>query len=160
VNKLSILCLGFLLQGCVGLAVGSYGTFEDEKISVSISSERNEFEYGASTTVLTKEILISSWGEPDAIEKIGSCEVDTYHDGYSWSGVGAFVVLFPIPLLVPSGSESNRFYFINGRFVRLVSEYGEITAAFGYMCGSSGCNGFAGPVNTDKVRKVEVTWCE
>lgn len=70
-KKLSIACLCLLLQGCVGLAVGTYGTFEDEKTSVSISSKRNEFSYGVSTTTLTKETLISSWGEPDAIEKIG-----------------------------------------------------------------------------------------
>ena len=159
-KKLSIVCLGLLLQGCVGLAVGTYGTFEDEKSSVSISSKRNELSYGSNATTVTKETLVSSWGEPDAIERIGSCEVVTYHDGYSWSGVGAFVVFLPVPLMVPSGKDESRFYFVDDQFVRLVSEYGEVTGALGYMCGSNECKGLAGPVNTDKAREVKVTWCE
>lgn len=158
-KKLSIFCLTFFLQGCVGLAVGTYGTFEDEKTSVNITSERNKFNYGASATALTKEALISSWGEPDAITQVGSCEVVTYHDGYSWSGVGAFIVFFPIPLVVPTGHDENRFYFVNGKSVGLITEYGEVTGALGYMCGSNECKGLAGPVNTEKPRQVEVKWC-
>lgn len=158
-KKLSILLAALLIQGCVGLAVGTYGTFEDEKSTVSISSSKNEFSYSSSSAALTKETLISTWGDPDGIVAEGKCEVLTYHDGYNWSGAGAFIVFFPVPILVPTGHDENRFYFINGEFVRLVSEYGEVTGALGYICGSNECKGMAGPVNTEKSRKIEVNWC-
>ena len=158
-KKLSILLVAILLQGCVGLAVGTYGTFEDEKSTAKISSTKNEFIYGYSAANLSKESLISAWGEPDSVSTEGKCEVLTYNDGYNWSGVGAFILFFPIPILVPTGHDENRFYFINGELVRLVSEYGEVTGALGYMCGSNECKGMAGPVNTKKSRKVKVNWC-
>lgn len=155
-----IVCLAVFLHGCVGLAVGTYGTFEGEKTSVSISNKRNAFSYGGSSTPLTKEVLLSSWGEPDAVDQVGHCEVVTYHDGYTWSGVGAFFVFFPIPLLIPTGHDENRFYFVDGELVGLVTEYGDVTGALGYMCGSNACRGLAGRVNADKPRKITVKWCE
>lgn len=158
-KKLTILCLAFILNGCVGLAVGTYGTFQAEKESFNISDEKNYFDYSVNTIKLTKEVLLSTWGEPDEIAKVGNCEVVTYYDGYNWSGIGAFIVFFPVPLLVPTGHDENRFYFINGESVGLVTEYSEVIGALGYMCGSNECKGLAGPVNSEKKRNIEVKWC-
>ena len=153
-----VTCFCFLLSGCAGLAVGTFGTFENEQNVVHISDKRNEFEYIAPKSTLTKEVLVSTWGKPDEISQYGKCEVVTYYDGYSWSGIGAFLVFFPVPLMVPTGYDENRFYFINGESVGLVSEYGEVTGALGYMCGSNECKGVAGPVTENK-RQIEVRWC-
>jgi len=159
VKKFLFVNLMLLLSGCAGLAVGTFVTFESEQNDVSISSERNSFDYEVNPKPLSKDELISAWGEPDESYSFGSCEVVTYYDGYSWSGFGAFVVVIPLPILVPTGHDENRFYFINDQSVGLVKEYGEVSSALGYMCGSNECNGLAGPVNENK-RKVDVKWCE
>ncbi|WP_345552539.1 hypothetical protein [Microbulbifer aestuariivivens] len=139
-----LICLTQLLTGCIGLAVGTFGTFESKQENTS----------------LTKDEIIASRGHPDTISTLGKCEVITYYDGYSWSGVGAFVVVIPIPIFLPSGHDETRYYFIDGKSVAQVTEYGEVTGALGYACGSNECGFSAGPVNTDKIRKVEVNWCE
>ncbi|ACR12306.1 putative lipoprotein [Teredinibacter turnerae T7901] len=159
-KKILIIVMLGVLQGCVGLAVGTYGTFESERSLVNISNEKNTFNYPGSTELLTKDQLLSAWGAPESIVKEGRCEIITYHNGYSWSGVGAFVFVVPIPILLPTGKEKNKFYFIDGEFVRLVSEYGEVAAAFGFMCGSNECGAQAGPVNNERTRNVDVTWCD
>ena len=138
-----IICLTQIITGCMGLAVGTFGTFESKK----------------ETPALSKENLIASHGKPDDFYKVGSCEVLTYYDGYNWSGVGAFVLVIPLPILLPSGHDESRYYFIDGKSVATITEYGEVSGALGYMCGSNECKGLAGPVNTDKSRTIEVTWC-
>jgi len=142
-RKIIVIFLAQVITGCMGVSVGTFGTFEIKQENIS----------------LTKEQLISRNGVPDDISTTGNCEVLTYFDGYSWSGIGAFVVIIPVPLLVPSGYDETRYYFINGKSVASVSEYGEITGALGFMCGSNECEALAGPVNTDKTREVKVTWC-
>lgn len=79
---------------------------------------------------------------------------------YNWSGIGAFVVIVPIPLVIPSGHDETKFYFIDNASVAAITEYGEVTSMFGYMCGSNECGFKAGPVNSDKTRKVTVDWCK
>lgn len=162
-KAMRILCFilaSSVLSGCVGVAVGTYGTFESESESFKLTDKRNEFGYGMADEVITKEHLMELWGAPNEIFSAGSCEVLTYYDGYTWSGVGAFFVVVPVPLLVPSGRDENRFYFRNGEALGLVREYGEVTGMFGFMCGSNECRAAAGPVNTGKRRKVNVGWCD
>ncbi|TKB45164.1 hypothetical protein [Thalassotalea mangrovi] len=154
-----LLALVMPLSGCVGLAVGTFGTFETKVSKPDISEERNQFDYKIEAPTFTKEALVNSWGEADEIIQDGVCEVLIYHDGYSWSGVGAFVVVVPIPLLVPSGYDENRFYFKDGYSVGLIKEYGEVTSALGYMCGSNECKFLSGTVNTEKTKKVEMAEC-
>jgi hypothetical protein len=147
------------LSGCIGLSVGSYGTFESKKESFNLLEQRNEQGYGENKSY-SKEEVISLWGKPDKISTNGSCDVLTYHDGYNWSGVGAFVLIVPIPLALPTGNDETKIYFKNNQSIKLTSEYGEITGMFGYMCGSNKCGFHAGAVNTDKTRIIPVTWCK
>jgi hypothetical protein len=146
-----------LLTGCVGLAVGSFGTFENSE-EFTPEPERNQFGFGGATSYTTERV-IELWGQPNESYKEGACTVYSYHDGLNWSGVGVFVLVVPVPLLVPSGKDEVRIYFRDNQRVAAVSEYGEVTSMFGYMCGSNECEFLAGAVNTDQTRKVSVTWC-
>jgi hypothetical protein len=107
-----------LMSGCVGLAVGTFGTFESGKEVGSRFSE-------------TREMLFSARGAPDSVESHGRCETLIYQHGWSWSGVGAFLGFVPVPLLVPSGYDEERLYLRDGRTVGEVSEYGEVTGMLG-----------------------------
>ena len=158
--RILIVLISFLfLTGCVGLAVGSYGTFEYQKENFNLADKRLEQGNGDRKSY-TKEEVISLWGKPDQVNANGGCEVLTYHDGYTWSGVGAFILIVPVPLALPSGNDETKIYFKNNQSIRLTSEYGEMTGMFGYMCGSNECGFKAGAVNTDKSRTIPVTWCK
>lgn len=147
------------LTGCVGLAAGTYGTFQAIDTSPNIGSSKNQFSYAPQAQPLTKAQLLSSWGTPDETYQSGSCEVLSYYDGYTWSGFGVFLGILPIPLLVPSGHDENRFYFKNGTTVAVVKEYGEVVSAYGYLCGSNQCGAVFGPVNTQLVREQSLAEC-
>ena len=157
-----LLLLPFL-QGCAGLAVGTLGTFEAEKKSFQLNESKNSYKinfFDDLESDFTKEELINSWGDPDSYRVNGNCEVLTYYDGYTWSGVGVFLLVIPIPLVVPTGHDENRLYFVDGKFSRMVSEYGEVKHALGYMCGGDGCRWLSGREDKARTRKIDVDWCD
>lgn len=147
------------LCGCVGLAVGSYGTFETAQENSYVSGKLKQQSANKDASY-SKEQVISALGQPDKTSTNGSCDVLSYHDGYNWAGVGAFVGIVPVPLVIPNGHNETKIYFKNNQSVQSTSEYGEITWLLGYMCGSNECGFNAGPVNEQKTRKVLVTWCD
>jgi hypothetical protein len=159
-KRVFIIVVTYLLSGCVGLAVGTFGTFEKHTEKFEITDHKNNF--GFAKLEYTKEDIIRKWGAPNEIYRTKNCEVLGYYNGYSWSGIGAFVLVLPIPLLLPSGHDESRFYFKNGKSVGLTKEYGEITSAFGFMCGSNECKFMAGkPKNKDsQSAEANEKWCE
>ena len=144
---LLLLFFAACISGCTGLAVGTVGVFERENKSFT-SKE------------LTKQQFISKMGEPDDIWNYKKCEVLTYYDGYTWGGIGAFVLILPIPLMLPTGYKETDFYFIDNISVREIYEFSDITASFGYTCGSNDCSWLNPKGNTHDKRKVEVSWCD
>jgi hypothetical protein len=134
VKILSILCLAFVLNGCFGLGAITYEPVENETEFFSISYEKNEFDDDGNPARLTKDILISTWGEPDEISEEGKCEVVTYYDGHAWSGAYVQLTFVPLPLVAPTEHyDENRFYFVNGESVALVKKRGYPTNCLGVM---------------------------
>lgn len=124
VKILSILCLILILNGCVGIGAVTFEPVELEVKSFSISEEKNSFDDDDNSASLTKEILISTWGDPDKISEEGKCEIITYYDGHAWSGAYVQLGILPLPMLAPTEQYAeNRFYFINGECVTLVKKY-------------------------------------
>jgi hypothetical protein len=124
-----LLILPMTLSGCFGLAVGSYGKHERLVTSFALAKGKNTFGGSVHPGAYSESDIVRLWGEPDGIATNDCCEVLSYNAGWSWSGVGAFVIVVPVPLLVPSGHYANRFYFKDGKCVGLVSEYGEVSLA-------------------------------
>lgn len=141
-KRLFVVASLVLLTGCVGLAAGTYGKHKLAKSEFGLSAERNEFSF-TSATYSTDEVQ-QLWGEPDAIDSHGACTVYGYKKGRSWSGAGLFVGVAPIPLVVPSGNYWNYLYFVDGKTVGAIVEYGEVKNAVGATCGSNECGGIAG----------------
>lgn len=153
-----------LLQGCAGLAVMTFGTFEsDMGEHIRIEDKRNSYKqffiiYEGNNP--SKQEVVNSWGKPNISETYGKCEVLTYYDGYTWGGAGLFLLVIPIPILLPSGHNENRLYFIDGEFVRMVSEYSEIKNAYGYLCGSNECEWIKGKADLERIEKINIDWCD
>jgi hypothetical protein len=158
--KLSLLLiLPLTLSGCFGLAVGSYGRHERLHTFVSLAKGKGNFASHNHSSAYSESETISLWGAPDRIATNGCCRVLGYHNGWSWSGVGAFVLIVPVPLVVPSGHYENRFYFKDGKCVGLVSEYGEESNVYGFMWGDNGGGFIAGDAPCGP-RKVPLDFCK
>jgi len=150
-----------LLSGCVGLAATTYGTYESPREEFSLGEARNEFGYQLNERgFYSPDEVFELWGKPDLEEREGECLVYIYKDGTSWAGVGAFVGVAPIPLVVPTGKYHNRIYFRNQKSVGVVQEYGEVKGHVGPLCGSNECSA-ASSSNTpseDAESAIE-RWC-
>jgi hypothetical protein len=123
-----------VLNGCAGFAAITVEPVEYEIEYFSISDEKNEFDDDGNHARLTKEMLISTWGDPDEISEDGKCEVVTYQDGHVWSGTYYQLSIFPIPLVAPTEHhDENRFYFVNNECVALVKKTDLPTKCLGDM---------------------------
>ena len=154
-----LLMLPLFLSGCFGLAVGSYGRHERLDTSVSLAKGKNNYGESIHSGAYSESEIINLWGEPDEIATNDCCKVLSYHNGCSWSGVGAFLIVVPIPLLVPSGHYETRFYLKDGKCVGLVSEYGEVSQVYGFMWGDNG-GGFVAGDAPNGPRKVPINFCK
>ena len=145
-----------IISSCGGLALGTYGTHEHLRTNFKLDQNKNQLQHFKSEKY-TKDSIISLWGKPDATGVDGSHNTITYYNGKNWSGVGAFIAVVPVPLIIPSGNKKQTFYFKNNQCVGLVQEYGEVKSAFGFMCGSNECKFVAGRTDNGKV-KGETNW--
>lgn len=132
------------LSGCAGLGVATFGTHERFASEFELQPERNKTAYFGSNQKYTKEQIVRLWGKPDKVGVRHGYDFITYYNGYNWSGIGAFVVVIPIPLVVPSSRNQQTFYFENNNAIGFVTEYGEVISALGYFCGSNECKFIAG----------------
>jgi len=151
--------LPLFLSGCFGLAVGTFGRHERLHPSISLAQGKNNFGSSFHSDAYSESEIVSLWGVPDETETNDCCKVLSYHDGCSWSGVGAFLIVVPIPLLVPSGHYENRFYLKDGKCVGLVSEYGEVSKIYGFIWADNG-GGFTAGDAPGEPRKVPLNFCK
>lgn len=103
--KKTLLTLFFaiFLTGCVGYIAtdNQMKEFKQGEFSLGVRG----FVIGHMAEEISQEKLIQAWGEPDLKYREGGYEYWRYDkDKYIWSGVVA-VVIIPIPLMVPTGTD-------------------------------------------------------
>ena len=150
IRLLSLFFLPVLLSGCAGLAVASFGTYEHKVDSFRLSKEQCQYEYYSGSKSYLKEDVIELWGEPDREGRDGSFEYITYFDGFTWAGMGAFIVVVPVPLAIfPSGRNEHTFYFEDNVSTHMVREYIGLKYGFGFACGSIECDFVMGKIEEE-----------
>ena len=154
-----LLPVGLLLQGCVGLAAGTYGKHEVEYDRIAFQDQRGGLGGVVRPGGYTRSEVIELWGLPDSIREEGECDVLVYARGVSWAGVGVFLGFFPIPIAVPTGRYYVRLYLRDESVVRVVQETGDVGSVMGYMCGSNECAWLFGRNPTAQEKRVDVDWC-
>ncbi len=147
------------LQGCAGLAVGTYGKHEYEFDQVALRDERGRLGWRVPDDGYSKGDIVRLWGTPDGLSDKGACTVLSYKGGVSWAGFGVFLGLFPLPVVVPTGRYETRIYLRDDTAVRVVREVGEVGLAAGFMCGSNECSWIFGRTPSPPEKRVEVDWC-
>ena len=155
-----LVLFSLMFINCFGVAVGYMGTFEESTTVFELTDEKNNMFFNITEKSYTNEDLVKLWGEPDKKTSEGKCEVFTYRDGYNWNGIGAFIIIIPVPLLIPTGRNEARIYLKNGKSVGAVKEFTEAKYGLGYMCGSNECEFLAGRVNKELQEKANYDWCK
>lgn len=136
------------LQGCVGVSVGTFGTETAETKTPSPKSLDYKASFPITQKYFTKQDFIDALGEPDNESYYKNCEVITYYNGFSWSGLTAYLLIVPIPLFLPSGIDESSVYFRGGYATALTQEYGTEKQTYGYICGELGCKTINGYVHS------------
>jgi hypothetical protein len=149
-----------LLTGCLGLVVGTFG--KHEKLTTSFAFVKGRTNLNSNTSAqpgdCSETKIIELWGKPDEVTTNGCCKVLKYRTGISWAGVGAYLIVVPIPLGVPTGHYYDRLYIKDGRCVAIVEEYSEGSRAYGYYMGDVGNSFWFGEVNGPT--KVPLDFCK
>lgn len=93
---------------------------------------------------IRKESLIEYWGRPDSVKTLpGRGEVLTYTFGYRWNGIGLWLLLLPVPLVVPVGHDSIDITILDGYAAR--ADTSEEDHVFGGFCGITPLGVFGPP---------------
>jgi hypothetical protein len=115
-----------LVQGCVGLGIVTVGAGEIETANpeVVVYPSRDVFLKSGYQPETTSDGLLATLGMPDS-HKCDSQgrEIWSYKEKeWGWSGLFAFVLIVPIPLMVPTGSTTTEFDIVKGKVLHARSK--------------------------------------
>lgn len=137
------------LQGCVGFGAWTLGTRTESSDRPKIDQTRGAIDIhkaGAETEIKTATELRTQWGEPDRVEsrEDGREEWIYKTDGLRWSGLVLYVLVIPLPAMIPIGSQYVSFLIHNGQVERATRggwafKAGAYCGFFGMMYGGLGC---------------------
>ncbi|MBX3235247.1 MAG: hypothetical protein KF814_03765 [Nitrospiraceae bacterium] len=137
------------LQGCVGLGAWTLGTRTSMEDNQAIQPTRGTVAPRKTTPepiIVSATDLQTHWGKPDEIttRKDGSEEWIYKIDGLRWSGMVLYVVIIPLPAMVPVGSQYLSVLMDHGQIVRVTRvdwafKGGAYCGYFGMMYGHLGC---------------------
>ena len=138
-----------LLQGCVGLGAWTLGSRTESSDHPQIDRTRGVIDVRngePERTLKTAAELRAQWGEPDRVESLdGGKEEWIYKtDGLRWSGLVLYVVIVPLPAMLPVGSQYVSFLIHDGRIEKATRaswafKAGAYCGFFGMMYGGLGC---------------------
>jgi hypothetical protein len=119
ITPLLIVCL--ITQGCMAIGVGKIRTQTIQNpVILDTASVDSLCPCNLKHKTYTAAWLESHWGKPNSIGYTGKDsrdEVWTYKFHHAWVGVGAIVVIVPIPLLLPVQREQAIFTIRDGQVV-------------------------------------------
>jgi len=128
--------------GCAGIGGFAVG---DRQTATTPNSEFVSEDWPSGWSTRSK--LLSEKGPPKSTQSSpNGCEVLEYDAGPSWSGLGIYLIVVPIPLMLPSGRQSDRFYVAEEEIVGRTIEFLDVNSGLGVLCGSSECGGVLGPI--------------
>ncbi|MCC6967059.1 MAG: hypothetical protein IT391_12365 [Nitrospira sp.] len=139
-----------MLQGCVGLGAWTLGTRSESSDHPKIDHTRGAVDLRHSETtdvpLKTATDLQTHWGKPDEIEsrEDGREEWIYKTDGLRWSGMVLYIVIVPLPAMIPVGSQYVSFLIHDGQVERATRgdwafKAGAYCGFFGMVYGGLGC---------------------
>jgi hypothetical protein len=138
-----------MLQGCVGVGAWTLGTRTESSDYPKISRTRGAIDMrktGTEVDLKTATELRTQWGEPDEIEwrENGKEEWIYKTGGLRWSGMVLYLVVIPLPAMIPVGSQYVSLLIHDGHIQHATRtdwafKAGAYCGFFGMMYGGFGC---------------------
>lgn len=143
------LAVALMLQGCVGFGAWTLGSRSEPGAHPRIGQRKGTIDVrtGQSEgTLKTATELRAQWGEPDRIQSSepGTEEWVYKTDGLRWSGLVLYVVIIPLPAMIPVGSQYVSLLIHDGQIESATRrdwafKAGVYCGFFGMMYGGWGC---------------------
>ncbi len=149
VNNVCWIAAIVTLQGCVGLGAWTLGTRSESSDHPQIGQARGAIDIRKASTeadLKTAADLRTQWGEPDRIEsRDGGTEEWIYKTGgLRWSGMVLYLVVVPLPAMIPVGAQYVSILIHDGHIEQATRrdwafKAGAYCGFFGMMYGGLGC---------------------
>ncbi len=138
-----------MLQGCVGLGAWTLGTRSESSDHPKIDRVRGTIDLckaGTEADLKTAGELRTQWGEPDRIESRDDGKQEWIYKagGLRWSGMVLYLVIVPLPAMIPVGTQYVSFLVHDGQIEQATRrdwafKAGAYCGFFGMMYGGFGC---------------------
>lgn len=114
-----LIAASLTLQGCIGVGAWTLGSRTESSDRPKIDQTRGSLDgrkVGTEGNLMTATDLRTQWGAPDRVasREAGKEEWIYKTDGWRWSGLVLFVVVLPVPAVVPVGSQYVSFLIRDG----------------------------------------------
>ncbi len=146
-----VICTVFVLTlpGCVGFGAWTLGSRSASSDHPKIDPVRGALDIhtaGTDADPKTATALRAQWGDPDRVEaRADGREAWIYTTkGFRWSGLVLYVVIVPLPAMIPVGSQYVSFLIHDGQIESATRmdwafKAGAYCGFFGMMYGGLGC---------------------
>jgi hypothetical protein len=149
VNNLFWVAAIVMLQGCVGLGAWTLGTRSESSDHPKIDQPRGAIDMrkpGTETDLKTATELRTQWGEPDRTESRDDGKEEWIYNtgGFRWSGMVLYLVVVPLPAMIPVGMQYVSVLIHDGHVEQATRKdwafkAGAYCGFFGMMYGGFGC---------------------
>jgi hypothetical protein len=119
IGLVMMIAASLTLQGCIGVGAWTLGSRTESSDRPKIdqtSGSRDLKNVGIDGNLKTSADIRARWGEPDrVVSREGGKEEWIYKtDGLRWSGLVLYVVVIPLPAVIPVGSQYVSFFIHDG----------------------------------------------
>ena len=144
-----LIAASLALQGCIGVGAWTLGSRTESSDRPKIDQARGSIDVhkvGIEGNLKTATDLRAQWGEPDRVlsREDGKEEWIYKTSGWRWSGVVLYVVIIPLPAMIPVGSQYVSFLMHDGHIESATRadwafKAGAYCGFFGMTYGGLGC---------------------
>ena len=144
-----LITASLILQGCIGVGAWTLGSRTESTDRPKVDRTRGSIDLHKAAVegnLKTGADLRALWGEPDrvALREAGKEEWTYKTSGWRWSGLILYVVVIPLPAMIPVGSQYVSFLIHDGRIESATRadwafKAGAYCGFFGVTYGGWGC---------------------
>lgn len=144
-----LIAASLALQGCIGLGAWMLGSRIESSDHPKIDQTRGSLDMrtiATEETITTAAELRQRWGNPDRVEPHADHREEWLYqtNGLRWAGMVLYVVIIPLPAMIPVGSQYVSFLVHDGQIERATRadwafKAGAYCGFFGMTYGGLGC---------------------
>ena len=144
-----LIAASLALHGCIGLGAWTLGSRSESSDHSKIDQTRGSLDVrkiALEGTITTAAELRERWGEPDRVEPYDAGREEWIYktNGFRWAGLILYVVIVPLPAMIPVGSQYVSFVIRDGQIESATRadwafKAGAYCGFFGMTYGGLGC---------------------